>query len=352
MNDSAKFSQPTEEDVGSALAALPLIMSRPEWFSILCAVKSENSGWRHLVEGWSQQSKEYYNEKTFEAAWNSVKSNGGVTIKTLFKMARDNGWKPEREKKREAWKTNEHPPGTKKFSIGRHKYHDLDGNLTYFKTRYNFKNANGETVLLYKDGLPEGNKPHKTFDFGHVNPNTGRDNLGMGGAAHVLYNLPNTYRAFIDGEVIYAAEGETKVDKLVSWGLPAICSDGGSGSWKPEQLAKFKGAHIIYIVDNDAAGERDAKKFLLVAAQLEIKAWIIRLPRLKNYKDDLIQWDGDKAELLALVDAAVTAKPNGEEPPPVSKELIKSGLYDIDWRERRKGGDPAPSMENASPPMV
>ena len=48
-------------------------------------------------DNWSRGSKEYSDEKTTFNHWKSFKDGGGITAATLFKFAKDNGYKPPRK---------------------------------------------------------------------------------------------------------------------------------------------------------------------------------------------------------------------------------------------------------------
>jgi putative DNA primase/helicase len=68
--------------------------SRDEWAKVLAAIKSEfddETGFA-LADQWSATAGESYNAKTTRDTWKSVKASGGVTVGTLFFMAKQNGF--------------------------------------------------------------------------------------------------------------------------------------------------------------------------------------------------------------------------------------------------------------------
>ncbi len=67
---------------------------RDEWVNILMAIKSElgDSG-KAIASCWSSKGNSY-KTADFNATWKSIKPSGGVTIATLFKIAKDNGFNP------------------------------------------------------------------------------------------------------------------------------------------------------------------------------------------------------------------------------------------------------------------
>ena len=81
------------EEIRDALSCVPPY-PRERWLKIGMAVKSElgDDGF-DLFDEWSQNDTTY-NERDAKAVWRSFRSNG-VTIKSLFGEARDNGWKPK-----------------------------------------------------------------------------------------------------------------------------------------------------------------------------------------------------------------------------------------------------------------
>lgn len=80
----------------SALDKLPIdvIRNRESWFKIGCALHHEFEGSEEgfkLWDTWSQKTPDVYGGT--EATWNSFKRDeDGITIRTLYKMASENGW--------------------------------------------------------------------------------------------------------------------------------------------------------------------------------------------------------------------------------------------------------------------
>jgi putative DNA primase/helicase len=88
----------TPEKVQAAMAALSAIdadITYPDWFRILCAVKS--TGWKcaqTIAQEWSANGSKY-EQATFEKQWAEIKTYGGVTLGTLFYEAKEAGWQPK-----------------------------------------------------------------------------------------------------------------------------------------------------------------------------------------------------------------------------------------------------------------
>ena len=78
-------------------AALSYLSSedRETWVSIGMAVKNElGDGGFSLWDSWSQSSQSYC-ARSAKSVWKSIKSGGGITIATLYRLARDNGWRDD-----------------------------------------------------------------------------------------------------------------------------------------------------------------------------------------------------------------------------------------------------------------
>lgn len=85
------------ERVRGALAVLDPDMLYPEWVAVLMAIRS--TGWvcaEDLVRAWSEAG-EKYTEAAFDKAWESIEPEGGITLGTLFGMAKAAGWEDPRQ---------------------------------------------------------------------------------------------------------------------------------------------------------------------------------------------------------------------------------------------------------------
>jgi KaiC/GvpD/RAD55 family RecA-like ATPase len=63
-------------------------------------------------DNWSQGSKSYSNSKDTFNHWKSFKDGGGITAATLFKFAKDNGYKPPRKQQQQTKLINTSHPST------------------------------------------------------------------------------------------------------------------------------------------------------------------------------------------------------------------------------------------------
>ncbi|WP_105215732.1 PriCT-2 domain-containing protein [Pseudoalteromonas sp. T1lg22] len=87
----------TMQDLQSALQYLDPNCPRDEWVKVAMGIKDEfgDAGFNEF-DSWSS-SGEQYKPSEAKSTWRSIKAGGGITIATVFKMATDNGYKPQRE---------------------------------------------------------------------------------------------------------------------------------------------------------------------------------------------------------------------------------------------------------------
>jgi putative DNA primase/helicase len=88
---------PDSDRVRSALDALPNHDEPYEvWRDIGMALHSTGEAWaRGLWDDWSSRSEKYA-EREQEKAWTHFKADGGITLGTLFDLAKKNGWQDPR----------------------------------------------------------------------------------------------------------------------------------------------------------------------------------------------------------------------------------------------------------------
>ena len=91
------YAPPTYNEVQAALSYIPTPATHNEWYPIAIAIKDAlgENGFT-LWDEWSRQGKGY-NSSIVKSTWKSATPKpGGITAATLFKLARDNGYRPER----------------------------------------------------------------------------------------------------------------------------------------------------------------------------------------------------------------------------------------------------------------
>src|SRR5262249_37582056 len=88
----------TVEETAAAEGALNYLNpdSREDW---LLAAMALNKGYgpagRPLWDSFSKRSKKF-DQREQDATWRNLKPDGGIGLGSLFKRARDNGWRPQR----------------------------------------------------------------------------------------------------------------------------------------------------------------------------------------------------------------------------------------------------------------
>jgi putative DNA primase/helicase len=172
----------------------------------------------------------------------------------------------------------------KKIVAARSDYTDQAGNILFQVERAEYQKADGSFVLT-KDG-----KRKKTFRQRRPDPNRPGDWLwNVDGVPVVPYRLPELIEAVASGHTILVVEGEAKADLLWSWNIPATCCACGAGKWRATHAEFLRGAEVVILPDNDAAGRNHAD---VVAASLQEVAASVRVLELPGLppKGDVIDW--------------------------------------------------------------
>jgi hypothetical protein len=137
---------------------------------------------------------------------------------------------------------------------------------------YKYFEASGQP--LYTIFRYEANGGHKTFRRSWA--------VGKEWQRHVLYRLPWVVDAVARGETIFICEGEKDVDAMVEAGVVATCNPSGAKKWKPEYSPDLKGADVVIVADDDAAGWEHAR---LVYQELEPIVHSIRVVKARAGND-------------------------------------------------------------------
>jgi P4 family phage/plasmid primase-like protien len=87
----------TGDKIHDALAYVSPDSGYEEWLRVGMALHSElGDGGLGVWDMWSSRSAKYPGNREVASHWRSFRSGGGITIATLYGMAKDNGWKPPR----------------------------------------------------------------------------------------------------------------------------------------------------------------------------------------------------------------------------------------------------------------
>ena len=91
------YAPPTYDEIRIALSYIPTPSNYADWYPMAYAIKDalgENG--KDLWHDWSRQG-DNYKASVAEATWKSANPKaGGITVATLFKQARDNGYRPDK----------------------------------------------------------------------------------------------------------------------------------------------------------------------------------------------------------------------------------------------------------------
>jgi hypothetical protein len=137
----------------------------------------------------------------------------------------------------------------RKIVVACFEYHYNDGTLAFVVERIEYRNPDGSPVLT-KDG-----KPKKRFRQKRPDPDRpGEWIWNVDGVPVVLYRLPELIEAIAAEFFVLIVEGESKVDLLRSWNVPATCCAMGAGKWRDEHSAFLRDAHVMLLPNNDAPG--------------------------------------------------------------------------------------------------
>lgn len=169
---------------------------------------------------------------------------------------------------------------------------------------YLYKDHHG-TLLYWKERVEPGrNGQKKEFCFYH-----GAKQKGRGGEPTV-YHLPDVLRA----RAVIITEGEKQADKLKSWGLCATSLDSGAGSRLTTGIIDaLAGKRIAILQDNDEPGTNYALKLAKGLTGKFESLRIVLLPGLPD-KGDVMDWVGDRAQLLEIIKATPEWIPPPEAP--------------------------------------
>lgn len=194
-----------------------------------------------------------------------------------------------------------------------YKYSDENGNTKYFKFRTENKDFN---FLRYIDGnLLWGLSEGKYYQYSHKEfakkERPGSTILEVEETPKVLYNLPGIIKAIEEGRTVFIVEGEKDVNTLWKLGLYATTSPIGGGpgekKWLDNYSEYFKGADVVILPDNDAAGfefARLVKRSLLDVGAYKVREWVAS----SKDKGDVTDWyEGlnNKSEAYELIMKAI-----------------------------------------------
>jgi hypothetical protein len=126
----------------------------------------------------------------------------------------------------------------------------------------------------------------------------------------VLYRLRELIAADL-AKVVFIAEGEKDVDRLVSLRLVATCNPGDAGKWKKQYSEFLRNRSVVIFPDNEEVGQKHAQDVAWSLMGVAKAVKIVNLPVLPP-KGDISDWldaGGTRDQLRDLVEAAPVFQP-------------------------------------------
>jgi putative DNA primase/helicase len=117
----------------------------------------------------------------------------------------------------------------------------------------------------------------------------------------VPYRLPELIEAIGNHYTVLIVEGESKVDLLHLWNVPATCCVGGAEKWRLEHSKCLAGAAVVILPDNDAKGRKHAEAVAVSLQNIAASTRILDLPGLPP-KGDIIDWSRNGGTVEKLHD--------------------------------------------------
>jgi Protein of unknown function (DUF3631) len=178
---------------------------------------------------------------------------------------------------------------------------------------YVYRDAGGVVRFRKVRNLP-GREPR--FYFQHPDGKSGWAKSAGGADTGILYRIDEVAKAIESGAVVCIVEGEKDADRLWSLGIAASCNAHGASEpgkkakWTKAHSEQLKGANIVVINDNDAAGYAHADATCSLSHGITKR--VQRLDLAKHWPEipkggDVSDWlaAGHTAEELAkLIEAA------------------------------------------------
>lgn len=176
--------------------------------------------------------------------------------------------------------------------------------------------ANGLRVRVYRKDYQEDGIWKKDIKQQHSTDKGKNWKWGIGDIEYKdipLYHADRLEKAIKGGTQIFVVEGETKVEKLESFGLVATCNIGGSKKWQQSHTEALKGAKLVLCPDRDEGGVAHCQK---IYQDFPEAKWLYAYPDSPIWNHlpdsrgvDIINWiEEKKVDLKALL-ASVVDKP-------------------------------------------
>ena len=178
--------------------------------------------------------------------------------------------------------------------------------------------ANGVRVRVYRKDYFDKEKQRwdKDIKQQHSTDNGKNWKWGIGDIQYKdipLYHGDRLERAIKEGTPIYIVEGETKVEKLESFGLVATCNIGGSKKWQQSHTEVLKGANLILCPDRDKGGVAHCQK---IYQDFPEAKWLYAYPNAilwdhlpDSQGADIVNWIEEEKVTLETLLTSIVDKP-------------------------------------------
>ncbi len=94
QNATQHYSNTNPAEISAALQYISPDLDRHDWIVVGMAIQSElGDGGFDLFDSWSAGGQTY-EPRAAKSAWRSFQPGGGITVASLFKMAREGGYRP------------------------------------------------------------------------------------------------------------------------------------------------------------------------------------------------------------------------------------------------------------------
>ena len=178
--------------------------------------------------------------------------------------------------------------------------------------------ANGTRVRVYRRDYFDTEKQRwdKDIKQQHSIDNGENWKWGIGDIQYKdipLYRQDRLEKAIKEGTQIFVVEGETKVEKLESFGLVATCNIGGSKKWQQSHTEALKGAKLVLCPDRDESGVAHCQKIYrdFLSAQ-----WLYAYPNAilwdhlpDSQGADIVNWIQEEKVTLETLLSSIVDKP-------------------------------------------
>ena len=178
--------------------------------------------------------------------------------------------------------------------------------------------ANGVRVRVYRKDYFDKEKQRwdKDIKQQHSTDNGKNWKWGIGDIQYKdipLYHGDRLEKAIEEGTPIYIVEGETKVEKLESFGLVAACNIGGSKKWQQSHTEALKGANLILCPDRDKGGVAHCQK---IYQDFPEAKWLYAYPNAilwdhlpDSQGADIVNWIEEEKVTLETLLTSIVDKP-------------------------------------------